>query len=285
MPPESTGIEELGARLGLRPSQVRLYERLYGLKYFPYEPGSTAVDLMLASTSGLARLRERKKDIHYVIRGRAIEFASPYPLMEVQEVARSLSLEHATAFTVTQHSCATGLLAVSLAGRLLADDPDPQALALVLTGEKAFSPTIQLLPEITINSEGVAAALVADSHEHDRLIGSVSESYGRHSNYIPALAQIILDAVDAAQLTLDDIALILPHNVNKFTWKQVCRLLDVPYDRVFLDNVPVLGHSFCADAFINYLDARDLGRLRRGDRYVMAAVGLGGTYSAMVFEH
>jgi 3-oxoacyl-[acyl-carrier-protein] synthase III len=285
IPPESVGVVEMGARLGLKQSQVRLYQRLYGLERFPYEPGSTAIDLMLASASGLTQLRERAQDVRYVVLGRAIEFASPYPLMHVQEVARSLSLEHATAFTVTQHSCATGLLAISLAGRLLADDPDPRALALVLTGEKAFSPIVQLLPEITINSEGTAAALVADSADHDRLIGSASEVCGRRGDYVPTLARIILGAVSAAQLTLDDVSLILPHNVNRYTWKKACRLLDIPYGRVFLDNVPAMGHSFCADAFINYLDARALGRLKPGDRYVMAAVGLGGAYSAMVFEH
>ncbi len=285
IPPERIGIEELGAQLGLTPSRVRLYERLYGLKWFPYELGSTATDLMLASTSGLTQLRKREKDIRYVVLGRAIEFASPYPLMPVQEVVRSLSLEHATAFTVTQHSCASGLLALSLAGRLLTADPDPQALALVLTGEKAFSPTVQLLSEITINSEGAAAALIASSADHDRLIGSASTIYGRRSDYISSLAQIILDAVNSAKLSLEDISLILPHNVNRFTWKKVCTLLDVPFSRVFLDNVPAIGHSFCADAFINYLDARDTGRLHHGDRYAMAAVGLGGIYTAMVFEH
>ncbi|MEV4080233.1 3-oxoacyl-[acyl-carrier-protein] synthase III C-terminal domain-containing protein [Nonomuraea fuscirosea] len=285
VPRQRIGIEELGARLGLTPSRVRLYERLFGLKWFPYETGSTATDLMLASASGLTQLREREKDIRYVVLGRAIEFAAPYPLMHVQEVVRSLSLEHTTAFTVTQHSCATGLLAVSLAGRLLAADPDPRALALVLTGEKAFSPTVQLLSDITINSEGTAAALIASSADHDSLIGSATKIYGRRSDYVPALAQIILDAVDSAKLTLDDIALILPHNVNRFTWKKVCALLGIPLDRVFLDNVPTMGHSFCADAFLNYLDARDGGRLNDGDRYVMAAAGLGGTYSAMVFTH
>jgi hypothetical protein len=52
-----------------------------------------------------------------------------------------------------------------------------------------------------------------------------------------------------------------------------------------LDNVPVTGHAFCADAFINYETAAQRGLLRHGDRYIIAAAGLGATFSAMVFEH
>jgi 3-oxoacyl-[acyl-carrier-protein] synthase-3 len=56
---------------------------------------------------------------------------------------------------------------------------------------------------------------------------------------------------------------------------------------VLLDNVPVSGHVFCADAFLNYQTARERGLLHPGDRYVVAAAGAGrgATFSAMVFEH
>ncbi|MDF2807909.1 MAG: 3-oxoacyl-ACP synthase, partial [Cellulosimicrobium sp.] len=64
-------------------------------------------------------------------------------------------------WTLTQHACASALLAVDVAGRLLAADRDPDALALVLTGEKAFSPGSRLIEGTTIMGEGTAAVLVA----------------------------------------------------------------------------------------------------------------------------
>jgi 3-oxoacyl-[acyl-carrier-protein] synthase-3 len=56
---------------------------------------------------------------------------------------------------------------------------------------------------------------------------------------------------------------------------------------VVLDNVPKLGHVFCADAFINYQTARERGLLRPGTRYLVVAAGAarGAAFSAMVFEH
>ena len=66
---------------------------------------------------------------------------------------------------------------------------------------------------------------------------------------------------------------------------RLCKQIGYPVERVLLDNVPVTGHCFCADSFINYQTARERDRLAPGDLYLMAAVGLGATFAAMVFEH
>jgi 3-oxoacyl-[acyl-carrier-protein] synthase-3 len=94
-------------------------------------------------------------------------------------------------------------------------------------------------------------------------------------------------ALDEACVALDDIRVILPHNVNMVTWQRMCLLLKFPLDRVVLDNIPASGHVFCADVFANYKTACERGLLRPGDRYLAAAVGAGGgaTFAAMVFEH
>ena len=78
---------------------------------------------------------------------------------------------------------------------------------------------------------------------------------------------------------------MLSSDVNTMSWKRLCRAIDLPADRVLLDNVPRFGHSFCADGFVNYDTAVRDGRLRPGDRYAMAAVGVGATFAAMIFEH
>jgi 3-oxoacyl-[acyl-carrier-protein] synthase-3 len=56
---------------------------------------------------------------------------------------------------------------------------------------------------------------------------------------------------------------------------------------VLLENVPVWGHVFCADAFVNYETALRQERLRPGDLFLLAAVGAGSgaTFSAMLLRH
>jgi 3-oxoacyl-[acyl-carrier-protein] synthase-3 len=101
--------------------------------------------------------------------------------------------------------------------------------------------------------------------------------------YADALAEVIRAALDRAGITIDDVGLILPHHVSRMSWRQVVRKLGMRSpDRLFLDNLPLTGHCFTADSFINRETAEQRGRLRGGDRYVMTSVGLGATFSAMV---
>ena len=103
--------------------------------------------------------------------------------------------------------------------------------------------------------------------------------------YTEVLAEVVLEAVERAGLTLDDLALVLPHNVNRVSWRRLCSRLGLPIARVRLDDVPVTGHCFGADSFIGYAAARAEGRLRAGDPFLMVAVGLGATFSAMVLRY
>jgi 3-oxoacyl-[acyl-carrier-protein] synthase-3 len=191
------------------------------------------------------------------------------------------------------------LLAIELAGRLLASDPAGDALALVFTGEKAFTRDAQLLPGTSIFSEGASSCLVSATGRRDRLLVYACEQRGEFDTeidesverfqreYRPALAAVIRRAVAEAGISLDDIRLILPHNVNVVTWQRLCLLLEFPVERVLLSNVPINGHVFCADAFANYQTALERELLREGDHYLLAAVGSGkgATFSAMVFQH
>jgi 3-oxoacyl-[acyl-carrier-protein] synthase-3 len=229
----------------------------------------------------------------------------PYPVNPLHEVCRALGLDHALAFTVTHQSCASGLLAIDMAGRLLAADvaggQDGQAgpLALILSGEKAFTREAQVFADTTIFGEGAAACLVSAFGARDRLLAYASNVRGEFDSatgendarlqreYRPSLAEVMRQALDEAGLTLGDIRVVLPHNVNVVTWQRMCLLLKFPLDRVVLDNIPATGHVFCADVFVNYKTACERGLLQPGDRYLAAAVGAGGgaTFAAMVFEH
>lgn len=303
VPQTSVPVGQIGRELDLDPKLIRAFERIYGLESVRLAPGANGFDLLLGAASRLELLRGREQDVRYVLQARTVETVAPYAVANpLQQACRALGLEHAIAFCVTQHACASGLLAVSLAGRLLAADPDPRALALVLTGEKAFTRTERMIPNTTFMGESAAAALVgagADA-DHDRLVGYATRSYGQFSGgakmtpaqqaefgevYQSGLTEVIRAALETAGGDVDGLSLILPHNVNRISWIRTCKLLGIPMDSVLTDNIREVGHCFCADPFVNLATALAAGRLEPGDRYLMAAVGLGATFSAMVFEH
>jgi 3-oxoacyl-[acyl-carrier-protein] synthase III len=311
LPPARIPIENLAEPLGLTDMQVRLFRRFHGLREVGRDPDASPFDLLMKAAAGLDGLRGHEHRVRYVVYARAMPVTEPYPANTLHDVCRALGLGKAIAFTITHQSCASGLLAIDLAGRLLAADqaagsaaqgqPHDQdgPLALVLSGEKAFTREAQMFTDTTVFGEGAAACLVSASGARDRMLAYASNVRGEFDSatgandarlqreYRPLLAEVMHRALDEAGLTLDDIRIVLPHNVNVVTWQRMCVLLKFPRDRVLLDNIPASGHVFCADMFANYQTACERGLLQPGDRYLAAAVGAGGgaTFAAMVFEH
>jgi 3-oxoacyl-[acyl-carrier-protein] synthase III len=301
LPPARIPVESLAGPLGLTEMQVKLFRRFHGLKEVSRDPDASLYDLLMKAATGLDALRGAEHRVRYVLYARAMPVVGPYPVNPLHEVCGALGLGHALAFTVTHQSCASGLLAIDVAGRLLAagaaDGQGP--LALVLSGEKAFTREAQMFADTTIFGEGASACLVSAFGARDRMLSYASSVRGEFDSatgandarlqreYRPTLAEVMRQALDEAGVTLDDIRVVLPHNVNLVTWQRMCLLLKFPRDRVLLDNIPASGHVFCVDMFANYKTACERGLLRPGDRYLAAAVGAGGgaTFAAMVFEH
>ena len=311
LPQVRTPVESLAGPLGLTDMQVKLFRRFHGLREVGRDPDASLFGLLMKAAAGLDALRGQEHRVRYVLYARAMPVVAPYPVNPLHEVCRALGLDHALAFTVTHQSCASGLLAIDMAGRLLAadtvlaadtgDGQDGHAgpLALILSGEKAFTREAQMFADTTIFGEGACACLVSAFGARDRMLAYAANVRGEFDSatgendarlqreYRPSLAEVMRQALDEAGLTLDDIRVVLPHNVNVVTWQRMCVLLKFPLDRVLLDNIPTSGHVFCADVFANYKTACERGLLQPGDRYLAAAVGAGGgaTFAAMVFEH
>lgn len=297
--PGAVPIESLQDELRLSDGQLKRLRRIYGLSEV-CRTTESEVDMLLAAVGKLDAFAGVEHRVRYLVRAKTMPAASPYPVNPMLEVREALGLRHAAMFDVTDHACASGLLAVDLCGALLAADGDPDALALVLTGEKAFTYAAQVIPDVAIMGEATAAVLVGPGSDRDALLGYATTTLGGPGGevildddqagefrqvYPNALAEVARAAVATAGLEIDDIDLVLPHNVNRISWVRAGGTLGVPREKIFLDNVGSTGHCFCADPFLNYHKADGLGLLAPGDRYLMISVGLGSTFSAMVFQH
>ncbi|MDX3854829.1 3-oxoacyl-[acyl-carrier-protein] synthase III C-terminal domain-containing protein [Streptomyces sp. AK02-01A] len=299
LPESSVGITEIGAEVAAEDSLMWTFRRFYGLRSVRRAPDDDLRTTLRSAVNSLTALRGNEHRVRYVVYARTVSTVEPAGENTVEDLCAELGLANAIGFTLTQHGCATGVFAMDLAGRLLAADGDATALALVVTGEKVFSRTLQIIPESTVMGEGTAACLVSADGQRDRLLGFATVTRGQYSGEFPpypldpmflkehndTLAAVMRDAAEDAGVDFDDLALILPHNVNRLSWQWTCKALGISMDRVYLDNIPVTGHCFTADPFINYVHAREAGRLRPGDLYLMAAVGLGATFSAAVLRH
>jgi 3-oxoacyl-[acyl-carrier-protein] synthase-3 len=301
LPEHRVPLEELLAGWDISASTLDTLRRSYGYSEVRrQEQGETLGDLLVGAARGLSTLSGNESRVRHVLYARTVPVSLPHPLNPLPELCELLGLHHATAFAVGHHGCASGLLAVDIAGRLLAADGDPDALALILAGEQVFTLDKTLRPEAQIFGEASAACLVSADGPHDRVRsyaalqrgdmdhwapepGDFAERFGKE--YTTLMCDVIGAAATRAGLRVDELRLILPHNINVRSWRKVCRQLDVPPTMVLLDNVSLIGHTFAADSFLNYRTAVDGGLLAPGDPYLIASAGYGAIFSAMVLEH
>ena len=97
------------------------------------------------------------------------------------------------------------------------------------------------------------------------------------------IAQATREAVEAAELTLEDIDLIIPHQANQRIIDTAARNLDIPLDR-FVINVDRYGNTSTASIPIATCEAIQEGRLKPGDRVVLVGFGAGLTWGAALIQ-
>jgi len=294
-------LEELLADWQVPAPTLDALRRSYGYSEVRRQkPDETLLDLLAHAAHALSTLSVNKSHVRYVLYARTVPVSLPHPLTPLPELCELLNLRGATAFAVSHHGCASGLLAVDIAGRLLAVDGEPDALALIVAGEQVFTLDETLRPEAQIFGEASAACLVSSDGPRDRVLSYVTLQRGDLDHwandsvdvaerfakeYTGLMGDVIGAAAERAGLRVEELRLILPHNVNVRSWRKVCKRLGVPPTTVMLDNVPLIGHTFAADSFLNYRTAVDNELLTEGDRYLIVSAGYGAIFSAMVLEH
>jgi 3-oxoacyl-[acyl-carrier-protein] synthase-3 len=92
-----------------------------------------------------------------------------------------------------------------------------------------------------------------------------------------------LQALAAAGLTTEDIALVVPHQANARIIEATAKRLDVPMERVFV-NLDRYGNTSAATIPIALVEAAQQGRIKDGDNILLTAFGGGLTWASAVIR-
>jgi 3-oxoacyl-[acyl-carrier-protein] synthase-3 len=287
-------------KLGLSRAKQQLVRKIHGLDTLRLDPEMGLFDLVLPAARAVLHDLGDLANVRYVIYAHTSQAVTPADLDAAEVIRESLGLDRAEAFGLTQQNCAAGLGAIDVATELLRAEGGGVLRALVVTGEKPFTPMAQLIPNTAIMGEAGAACLVAVGGAGHPVLSYACRTLGQYADvialtedeiqrlgqdYPSVLAEVMCEATDRAGLDLDDIDLVIPHNVNMFSWRQTTKALDIAAERVFLDNVARYSHCFASDVLVNYTTLRESGRLVPGRHYLLASVGFGATFTAMVIRY
>ena len=84
-------------------------------------------------------------------------------------------------------------------------------------------------------------------------------------------------------LTLDDVALLIPHQANRRIIAATAERLGLPLDRIVI-NIDRYGNTTAGTIPLATRDALSIGRLKKGDLVLFAAVGAGYTVGAALWR-
>lgn len=190
-----------------------------------------------------------------------------------------------------QHFCASTLLGMFIAQQLMIGGCVRNALVLSSNFLRSAG---ERFAEHTITGDGAGIMVLSAGFQDYRLIdfenitdGSLnSASY--HETDQQHFAIITKNTVSCIKrlmarnkLRADDIKAIVPQNTNVVGWLLYLRLLGLPKEKVFLENIPRGGHLGDVDIIRNLSDLVASGRLAHGDNLILFSAGIGMSFNAL----
>ncbi|MFO7815075.1 MAG: beta-ketoacyl-ACP synthase III [Halanaerobiales bacterium] len=100
---------------------------------------------------------------------------------------------------------------------------------------------------------------------------------------VKTMKRASLDVIEKADLTTDDITLLIPHQANTRIIKSARRRLKLDEDEVYV-NLPELGNTSSASVAIAMAEAKENGKIKNGDNLLLVAFGAGLTWAATLIE-
>jgi 3-oxoacyl-[acyl-carrier-protein] synthase-3 len=300
VPGPPVSVEEAATGLDLSPHQVRMFRRI-GLDQLGWAPRADMFDLvstpartLLGAAPGVG------SSIRYLVYAHSISDLTPADVLAADRLRDLLGLSDTDAFALTHLNCVSGLEGLDVAGELLRAGGDPDARALVVTGENPAAARTRHIVNTSLLGHAATACLVGLDGQGGRVLSYAVRTAGEFADglllgrelqarfgdtYSALVVGVIEEALRRADMSLDDVAMLVPHNVNVTSWRRLCDQLGLSPDRVFLDNVARYSHTYSCDPYLNLHTMHERGLIASGSRYLLVSVGLGATYGAMVIEY
>jgi 3-oxoacyl-[acyl-carrier-protein] synthase-3 len=100
---------------------------------------------------------------------------------------------------------------------------------------------------------------------------------------IRRIVETVNECLDVCELSIDDLAMVVSHQMNARIIESAAKRLKLPSEKVFI-NIGEYGNTSAASVPIAFDDCVRKGRIKRGDIVILVAFGAGLTWGANVIE-
>lgn len=281
-------------------NEAMIFEKIMGLKYVPRENTTNSFEQIIQVMKKLDNEYDlNKKTIQYIFLAHTADSISPLGFHFLEKIIERLQLNEPQYFGSSLYKCASGFQLIKLLS-MLSHTLNEDQLCLLLISDIAFTEILSVIPNSTILGDAATAILLKKSGNFHRLIDVILETQDQFSrglwaahdeklafemSYIDNLSNVIKNIVLKNNLLLSKIKCIFPHNVNVISWKRVIQFLALSKEQVYLENIAKTAHCFGSDPFFNLKDGIAQKRILPGDYYLLVTMGMGATFSAMLFQY
>lgn len=286
------------ASFGISPFSARIYEVMFGLNEVPVAAPGELDGLFDHILSEVLTWVDDPAQIRLVVHVHTGPTVGLPGALVLPASLRRAGIHDAICFGVCCNRCVSFFNGLDIARHYLSHER-AGARALVISGEAACTQELRLVPNVAVAGDGIGAMLVNLNGPGDRVLSCEISSDGKfargvwlegglrssyENNYRSMLLNVVQRALDNAGSRLDEISWLLPHNTSASAWRFWAQSAGFPVERLFLENIPRTGHCFGTDLINNHAALRAGAYSASGDRYLMAAAGLGGMFGAAVLE-
>ncbi len=239
----------------------------------------------------------------------------PFPAVACL-VQDALGVPHAAAFDLSA-GCTGFVYALTVASQMIGSGAYNTALVV---GSETLSRMLDWTDRTTcvLFGDGAGAVVLRASDEPTGLLGSTlgSDGSGAELLYIPAggarmpasqetveghqhsikmngsevyrfavdaMTRVSRQVLEKTGVTIDDLALVIPHQANERIISAASRALKLPPEKVY-KNVDRYGNTSSASVPIALSEAAAQGRIRDGDHIMLVGFGAGLTWGAAIVQ-
>lgn len=286
--------------LGISKLQARIFHDFHGLESIPVSDDESIEDLINMSVSNIIDANKiDRNEVDYIIYARTSLTNTPFAYGILNRIKLKHHIYKAKCFSINLNKCASAIETLSIIDKIFKADPNAK-LILMITGDIAFTKQQRTLQSASIAGDAAAAIIFSRTPTRSpqlKLIQLNKHVYpefykGPWINKEQAMAfeerfpnmmgTLIRNTIEKCGLLDKQIKYILPHNVNIPIWKKIADEANLPFEKMYIQNIAKHGHCFTSDFLINCSYIKD--HLKADDYILAANVGFGLTFYSAIFQ-
>ncbi|MGL6209454.1 MAG: 3-oxoacyl-[acyl-carrier-protein] synthase III C-terminal domain-containing protein [Paracoccaceae bacterium] len=295
---EVVPIDALGESHALSDAASKMFGRFYGLRSVARHADDLTEMLGKVLRAALAELGERGLAPGHLIYCKTQTHNTMTDQNWLRALADAHGIAHWESWCLTMTSCASALVQMHFARLAGLNGP-----MIILTGEKAFHPSVSRLSVGLLAEIPTAAVFFADDDPGGGSGWRIRESQVRHlgrfhSNpdamdadarralqdcYLPSLISFVEDSLHRCEQSLSADFVFLPHNLNRPVTDALIRHFGWE-SRNFRGDLEEAGHAYCSDIFVNLDHFLRQTAPPPGTQLLVLAAGTGVTFAICLIE-